>query len=93
MRCKEKPFAIFAGKSLNKGSQSQDSETSSHEETHRRSKSILKNKSDSSKASTDPESERLLSDSASGAAVSENGSVCKMKTNDINHSEHKQIEK
>lgn len=44
------------------------------EGSHRRSKSILKNKSDSSRASTDPESERLLSDAASGA-MSENGSV------------------
>lgn len=55
---------------------SQDStEMSPATDTHRRSKSILKNKSDSSKGSVDPESERLLSDTASGA-LSENGSVC-----------------
>lgn len=45
-------------------------------DSHRRSKSILKNKSDSSKGSIDPESERLISDNTSGAAISENGSVC-----------------
>lgn len=47
-----------------------------NESSNRRSKSILKSsKSDSCKASTDPESERLLSDTTSGA-LSENGSVC-----------------
>lgn len=64
----------FQAKSLTKSSHSQET-GEFHEETHRRSKSILKNKSDSSKVLSDPESERLLSDSASGAAVSENGSV------------------
>lgn len=40
-------------------------------ESHRRSKSILKNKSETSKIQTDPESERLLSDNMSGAGISD----------------------
>lgn len=40
-------------------------------ESHRRSKSILKNKSETSKVQTDPESERLLSDNMSGAGISD----------------------
>lgn len=43
--------------------------------SHKRSKSILKNKSESSKGQTDPESERLLADNLSGAGISETGSV------------------
>ncbi|XP_055322831.1 uncharacterized protein LOC129578379 isoform X2 [Sitodiplosis mosellana] len=62
------------GKSPPDKSLSQESESAPSVDTHRRSKSILKNKSESSKGSVDPESERLLSDNASGAAVSENGS-------------------
>lgn len=42
--------------------------------SHKRSKSILKNKSESSKGQTDPESERLLADNLSGAGISETGS-------------------
>ena len=42
-------------------------------ETHRRSKSILKNKSEASRLLTDPESERLLADNMSGSGVSDNG--------------------
>lgn len=49
-------------------------------ESHRRSKSILKNKSDAAKAcvagvggaSADPESERLLADNQSFAGISDN---------------------
>lgn len=46
-------------------------------ESHRRSKSILKNKSDAAKAAAaavfvDPESERLLADNLSGAGISDN---------------------
>lgn len=64
------------GKSEDKAAASEDSsETSPNVETHRRSKSILKNKSDSSKTATDPESEMLLSENVSNAVVSENGSV------------------
>lgn len=44
-------------------------------EHHRRSKSILKNKSDISRVVTDPESERLLADNMSGSGVSDNGTV------------------
>ncbi|XP_037948603.1 uncharacterized protein DDB_G0271670-like [Teleopsis dalmanni] len=44
-------------------------------EHHRRSKSILKNKSDMSRILTDPESERLLADNMSGSGVSDNGTV------------------
>lgn len=40
-------------------------------ESHRRSKSILKNKSETSKILTDPESERLLADNMSGAGISD----------------------
>lgn len=44
-------------------------------EHHRRSKSILKNKSDISRVLADPESERLLADNMSGSGVSDNGTV------------------
>ncbi|XP_033238038.1 potassium voltage-gated channel protein Shab isoform X4 [Drosophila pseudoobscura] len=44
-------------------------------EHHRRSKSILKNKSDISRVLSDPESERLLADNMSGSGVSDNGTV------------------
>uniref|UniRef100_A0A1B0CP55 Uncharacterized protein n=2 Tax=Lutzomyia longipalpis TaxID=7200 RepID=A0A1B0CP55_LUTLO len=44
-------------------------------ESHRRSKSILKNKTDAVKALADPESERLLSDNMSGSGVSDNGTI------------------
>ncbi|XP_036335755.1 potassium voltage-gated channel protein Shab isoform X2 [Rhagoletis pomonella] len=44
-------------------------------EQHRRSKSILKNKSDISRVLADPESERLLADNMSGSGVSDNGTV------------------
>ncbi|XP_075163848.1 potassium voltage-gated channel shaker cognate b isoform X5 [Haematobia irritans] len=44
-------------------------------EHHRRSKSILKNKSDVSRVLADPESERLLADNMSGSGVSDNGTV------------------
>lgn len=44
-------------------------------EHHRRSKSILKNKSDVSRVLSDPESERLLADNMSGSGVSDNGTV------------------
>ncbi|XP_055373611.1 potassium voltage-gated channel protein Shab isoform X2 [Condylostylus longicornis] len=44
-------------------------------EHQRRSKSILKNKSDTGKMFTDPESERLLSDNMSGSGISDNGTV------------------
>ena len=55
-----------------------DSRTSPQLEQHRRSKSILK-KPDSSthhrngRSSTDPETEKLISDNTSGASVSDNG--------------------
>lgn len=66
------------GKTEDKVSLSQDSiETTPNVEIHRRSKSILKNKSESSKILMDPESERLLADNMSGASASENGSVSK----------------
>lgn len=48
-------------------------ETSPQLETHRRSKSILKNKSEASRLLSDPESERLLADNMSGSGVSDNG--------------------
>lgn len=67
---------LKSGKSPDKSASQDSAEMSPGTESHKRSKSILKNKSDSSKGSIDPESERLLSDNASGAAVSENGSVC-----------------
>lgn len=45
-------------------------------ESHRRAKSILKNKSDAARAAVaagiDPESERLLADNLSGAGISDN---------------------
>ncbi|KAM7357784.1 potassium voltage-gated channel protein Shab-like isoform 2-T13 [Cochliomyia hominivorax] len=44
-------------------------------EHHRRSKSILKNKSDVSRVLADPESERLLADNMSGSGISDNGTV------------------
>lgn len=44
-------------------------------EHHRRSKSILKNKSDVTRVLADPESERLLADNMSGSGVSDNGTV------------------
>ncbi|XP_037907466.1 potassium voltage-gated channel protein Shab isoform X4 [Hermetia illucens] len=44
-------------------------------EHHRRSKSILKNKSDAAKILADPESERLLADNMSGSGISDNGTV------------------
>uniref|UniRef100_A0A1L8DA59 Putative myb-like protein a n=1 Tax=Nyssomyia neivai TaxID=330878 RepID=A0A1L8DA59_9DIPT len=44
-------------------------------ESHRRSKSILKNKTDVVKSLADPESERLLSDNMSGSGVSDNGTI------------------
>ncbi|KRF97786.1 uncharacterized protein Dwil_GK16572, isoform B [Drosophila willistoni] len=44
-------------------------------EHHRRSKSILKNKSDVSRILSDPECERLLADNMSGSGVSDNGTV------------------
>lgn len=40
---------------------------------HRRSKSILKNKSEQSRLLADPESERLLADNMSGSGISDNG--------------------
>lgn len=40
-------------------------------ETHRRAKSILKNKSDSSRILFDQENERLLSDNMSGSGISD----------------------
>jgi hypothetical protein len=52
---------------------SSHTDTSSQLETHRRSKSILKNKSEASRLLYDPESERLLSDNMSGSGVSDNG--------------------
>lgn len=66
----------MSGKSSDKPASQDSADMSPSRDSHRRSKSILKNKSDSSKGSIDPESERLLSDNTSGAAVSENGSVC-----------------
>ncbi|XP_055624810.1 potassium voltage-gated channel protein Shab isoform X3 [Toxorhynchites rutilus septentrionalis] len=54
-------------------SQKDSIETSPQLETHRRSKSILKNKSEASRLLSDPESERLLADNMSGSGVSENG--------------------
>uniref|UniRef100_A0A6R5ZFF2 BTB domain-containing protein n=1 Tax=Anopheles funestus TaxID=62324 RepID=A0A6R5ZFF2_ANOFN len=48
-------------------------ETSPQLETHRRSKSILKNKSEASRLLSDPESERLLADNMSGSGISDNG--------------------
>lgn len=42
-------------------------------EHHRRSKSILKNKSEQSRLLADPESERLLADNMSGSGISDNG--------------------
>lgn len=63
---------LFAGKTENKLSLSIDSiDSSPNLESHRRSKSILKNKSDASKVLTDPESERLLADNMSGAGISD----------------------
>ncbi|XP_055531656.1 uncharacterized protein LOC129722324 isoform X3 [Wyeomyia smithii] len=50
-------------------------ETSPQLETHRRSKSILKNKSEASRLLSDPESERLLADNMSGSGVSDNGAT------------------
>lgn len=44
---------------------------SSADPSHRRSKSILKNKSDAARLSSDPESERLLSDNMSGSGISD----------------------
>lgn len=44
-------------------------------ETHRRSKSILKNKSEALRLLSDPESERLLSDNMSGSGISDNGAA------------------
>lgn len=66
---------IHAGKDdTKKLSLSIDSiETSPQLETHRRSKSILKNKSEASRLLSDPESERLLADNMSGSGVSDNG--------------------
>lgn len=56
----------------NKLSLSIDSiDSSPNLESHRRSKSILKNKSETSKILTDPESERLLADNMSGAGISD----------------------
>lgn len=63
---------LLAGKTENKLSLSIDSiDSSPNLESHRRSKSILKNKSDASKVLTDPESERLLADNMSGAGISD----------------------
>lgn len=67
---------MILGKLSDKSASQDSADMSPSRDSHRRSKSILKNKSDSSKGSIDPESERLLSDNTSGAAVSENGSVC-----------------
>ncbi|XP_055708246.1 potassium voltage-gated channel protein Shab isoform X4 [Phlebotomus papatasi] len=50
-------------------------DSSPQQEHHRRSKSILKNKTDAVKAMADPESERLLSDNMSGSGVSDNGTI------------------
>ncbi|XP_037040450.1 potassium voltage-gated channel protein Shab isoform X3 [Bradysia coprophila] len=60
------------GKTENKLSLSIDSiDSQPNQESHRRSKSILKNKSEASKILTDPESERLLADNMSGAGISD----------------------
>ncbi|XP_055689233.1 potassium voltage-gated channel protein Shab isoform X2 [Lutzomyia longipalpis] len=73
-------FGIQSSSPKNKGdtklSSSIDSIDSSPQlESHRRSKSILKNKTDAVKALADPESERLLSDNMSGSGVSDNGTI------------------
>lgn len=61
---------LFGNKHDNKLSLSADSiDSSPNLETHRRSKSILKNKTESHKSTVDPESERLLSDNLSGNGV------------------------
>uniref|UniRef100_A0A336M201 CSON010585 protein n=1 Tax=Culicoides sonorensis TaxID=179676 RepID=A0A336M201_CULSO len=52
---------------------SESLEISPNLEHHRRSKSILKNKSDQSRILCDPESERLLADNMSGSGISDNG--------------------
>lgn len=64
------------GKSDSKLSLSIDSiDASPQLETHRRSKSILKNKSEALRLLSDPESERLLSDNMSGSGISDNGAA------------------
>lgn len=77
-QCDEILFRLFVLCILAKTenlSQSQDSiDSAAGYEHHRRSKSILKNKAESSKGQ-DPESERLLADNLSGAGISETGSV------------------
>lgn len=63
---------MFQGKTEKNLSLSIDSiDSSPNLESHRRSKSILKNKSETSKILTDPESERLLADNMSGAGISD----------------------
>lgn len=63
---------VCAGKTENKLSLSIDSiDSQPNVDSHRRSKSILKNKSETSKILTDPESERLLADNMSGAGISD----------------------
>jgi len=69
-------FFVFTAKFESKHSSSIDSiDASPNLEHHRRSKSILKNKSDVSRVLSDPESERLLADNMSGSGVSDNGTV------------------
>lgn len=64
-------YFFFLGKAEKKLSLSIDSiDASPNLESHRRSKSILKNKSETSKV-LDPESERLLADNMSGAGISD----------------------
>lgn len=66
----------YLAKFESKHSSSIDSiDASPNLEHHRRSKSILKNKSDVSRVLADPESERLLADNMSGSGVSDNGTV------------------
>lgn len=71
------PFCLHStAKFESKHSSSIDSiDASPNLEHHRRSKSILKNKSDVSRVLSDPESERLLADNMSGSGVSDNGTV------------------
>lgn len=75
LRLIELPFTFLSiAAKTDKMSLSNDSidSASPNLESHRRSKSILKNKSESSKiSSADPESERLLADNLSGAGVSD----------------------
>lgn len=69
-------FLQITAKFESKHSSSIDSiDASPNLEHHRRSKSILKNKTDVSRVLADPESERLLADNMSGSGVSDNGTV------------------